>query len=79
MSKAAAQRNPGFDPFGEPMDLPAVCTDPKGYGETRRVAIVFWVLALIFLGGRVYLSDPLVEQSAAAPAAVPAVQVANIH
>lgn len=69
MSKAASQSNPAFDPFGEPMDRAAVCTDPKGYGETRRVAVVFWVLALIFLGGRVYFSDAPVEQNAAVPSA----------
>lgn len=75
MSNRAAPHNPVFDPFGEPMDLPGVCTDPKGYGETRRVALIFWALALIFLGGRIYLSAPPVDE-AASPVAV---QVADLR
>lgn len=57
------RRVPAYDPFGEPMDCARAATGAKGVGEsggyreTRRAALVFWVLALLFLGGRIYLSD----------------------
>ena len=65
-----------YDPFGEPMEMSRACADAKGagklgsYGETRRAAIVFWALALLFVGGRIYLSDqPVTQLADAAPAA----------
>lgn len=58
MRETSAQGEPSFDPFGEPMDVPKSCAGGRGYGETRRAAIVFWVLALLLVGSRVYFSDP---------------------
>lgn len=73
------QREPTFDPFGEPIDLPGVCTDAKGYGETRCAALVFWGLALMFLAGRVYLSDLATPQTVAANVGMVSVQVAALR
>ncbi|NEU10812.1 hypothetical protein G3T14_01525 [Methylobacterium sp. BTF04] len=76
MSNAGAPRNPAYDPFGEPMDVASVCANAKGYGESRKALLVFWALALIFLGGRIYLAAPQVDQTVAR--SVPA-QVADLR
>lgn len=65
---------PAYDPFGEPMDCARASADAKGFGEgggyreTRRAALVFWALALLFLLGRVYLSDQPAPHGAVAEA-----------
>ena len=77
MTAQLDQRTTAYDPFGEPMEFARVCTDAKGagapgtYRETRRAALVFWALALLFVGGRIYLADQAPSHVAdAAPAAV---------
>ncbi len=58
MSITPDSRQPAFDPFGEPMASARACdraSEHRGYGETRRAALVFWALALVFLAGRIYL------------------------
>ncbi|AWN37425.1 hypothetical protein DK427_18255 [Methylobacterium radiodurans] len=57
-----------FDPFGEPLETsqtaaPATLRDGAGH---RAVAAVFWGLALLLVGCRVYLSDYPVAQTVAA-------------
>ena len=75
MTAQLDQRTTAYDPFGEPMEMSRACADAKSagklgsYGETRRAAIVFWALALLFVGGRIYLSDqPVTQLADAAPA-----------
>jgi len=59
MSTAPDPRQPAFDPFGEPMASARACdraAERRGYGETRRAAIVFWALAFLLLAGRIYFN-----------------------
>ena len=70
-------RTTAYDPFGEPMEVSRACADarvagtPGSYRETRRAALVFWALALLFVGGRIYLSDqPPTQVADAAPVQV---------
>lgn len=83
MNAELNQRTIAYDPFGEPMDVARVCTGGKGnaapgsYGETRYAALVFWMLALLFVGGRIYLSDPAPTQ--VADAAATTVQVTSLR
>lgn len=61
MSDLRDLRQPAFDPFGEPMA--SVCArtersaEQRGYGETRRAALVFWALAVLFVVGRIYVAE----------------------
>lgn len=61
MSDDRDLRQPVFDPFGEPMGAACpretVVAGRRGYGETRRAAIVFWALALLFVAGRICVAD----------------------
>ena len=83
MTAQLDQRTTAYDPFGEPMDVARVCTEAKGsaapgsYRETRRAAFVFWALALLFVGGRIYLSDQAPTQ--VADAASTTVQVTSLR
>jgi hypothetical protein len=73
MSTVPDSRQPAFDPFGEPMAPARSCdraAERRGYGETRRAAILFWALALAFLAGRIYFdvgSPPGTFAAGAAP------------
>jgi len=61
MSDVRDQRQPAFDPFGEPMASACPRREPsaghKGYGETRRAALVFWALAALLVIGRIYVAE----------------------
>ena len=77
MTAQLDQRTIAYDPFGEPMEMSRAGADakssgkPGSYRETSRAAFVFWALALLFVGGRIYLSDqPPTQLADAAPAAV---------
>ncbi|MFK5599867.1 hypothetical protein ACFZ8E_23150 [Methylobacterium sp. HMF5984] len=81
MTAQLDQRTTAYDPFGEPMEMPRACVDAKAVGaagsyrETRRAALVFWALALLFVGGRIYLADQASSQVAdAAPVQVTALR-----
>lgn len=74
MTAPFERRVPAYDPFGEPMDCARASAGAKafgetgGYRETRSAALVFWALALLFLGGRIYLSDQPAPHGAVAKA-----------
>ncbi|GJD43039.1 hypothetical protein AFCDBAGC_0881 [Methylobacterium cerastii] len=74
MTAQLDQLTTAYDPFGEPMEMSRACADAKisgkfgSYGETRRAAIVFWALALLFVGGRIYLSEQTPSHGAVAEA-----------
>jgi hypothetical protein len=61
MSDLRDLRQPAFDPFGEPMA--SVCpravpsAEQRGYGETRRAALVFWALAVLLVVSRIYVAE----------------------
>ena len=59
-----------FDPFGEPLDVaraePCPAEPPRERGLYRVTAAVFWALALLLVGTRVYVSDVPVHQTFAA-------------
>jgi len=61
MSDPRDLRQPAYDPFGEPMA--SVCpraragAGHRGYGETRRAALVFWALAVLFVVSRIYVAE----------------------
>lgn len=75
MTAQLAQRTTAYDPFGEPMEMSRACVEAKSpeklgsYRETRRAAIVFWALALIFVGGRIYLTEQAPSHAVVAEAA----------
>lgn len=94
MSTVQDPRQPAFDPFGEPLaasrshgeSQAAEAHDSetrgerRGFRETRRAAIVFWALALLLVGGRVYLTDHPGVQAFAGQATSPAAaQVAELR
>ncbi|WP_375464089.1 hypothetical protein [uncultured Methylobacterium sp.] len=79
MSHVSDAHPQAFDPFGEPLAAGQTCpglpVERAGYAETRRAAVAFWVLALLFVAGRVYLADrpaqPILAEAAAAVVAAP--------
>lgn len=80
MTSALNQRATAYDPFGEPMAVSRGCAENKGagsYRETRHAAVVFWALAMLFVGGRIYLSDQPVMRTVTAMLS-PSVQVTSV-
>ncbi|MGU3540451.1 hypothetical protein [Methylobacterium sp. A54F] len=80
MRARSNQQVPAYDPFGEPVEAGRGCAAASGDRPARNAAVaVFWGLALLLVGGRIYLGDQPVQQVVASAQAQVAALVTAIR
>lgn len=80
MSRHSEISATSFDPYGEPVFDDRAAPMVQGDRRARNAAIaIFWILALLLIAGRVYVSDQSLGETVAATQAQVASFVAAIR